>query len=135
MSLAVTLPEKPMKRPPAGRWRAQPVGVLAGQRAELSAAAGSAGALPEAVLPESDAGEPVVTEADTEATAEATPAAGAELADAAVTDAEPEAEAADDAGDAADQPADEPQAEASPAAANDEPEAGRPKRRGWWSLG
>ena len=59
----------------------------------------------------------------------------AELADAAVTDAEPEAEAADDAGDAADQPADEPQAEASPAAANDEPEAGRPKRRGWWSLG
>ncbi|MFC0811811.1 Rne/Rng family ribonuclease [Paracoccus panacisoli] len=99
------------------------------------AAAGSAGALPEAVLPESDAGEPVVTEADTEATAEATPAAGAELADAAVTDAEPEAETADDAGDSADQPAGEPQAEASPAAANDEPEAGRPKRRGWWSLG
>ena len=26
-------------------------------------------------------------------------------------------------------------AEAAPAAANDEPEAERPKRRGWWSLG
>ena len=66
---------------------------------------------------------------------EAAPADDAEPADAVVTDAEPEAEAADDAGDAADQPAGEPQAEAAPAAANDEPEAERPKRRGWWSLG
>ena len=76
-----------------------------------------------------------MNETDTGATAEATPAADAEPADAVVTDAEPEAETADDAGAAEDQPADEPQAEAAPAAANDEPEAGRPKRRGWWSLG